>query len=251
MKMKKIILYIIVIAIVLGSCSKNDNSSAAFANTTGAGGSLARYAILGNYLYTVDNNSLKVFDISVSSNPVLKSTVPIGFNIETIYPFKDKLFIGSASVVYIFSVANPEKPVQLGQAISPLVLRRCDPVVAKDTVAYATLRTSGVCGGVQSTLAVYDIKNINNPVQKNALPLFEPYGLGYSDTVLYVCDKQSGLNLFNIADAYNPIKVKAINDGSYIDVIPYNNQLICWVTDGVIIYDISDNINPVKIATIN
>ena len=80
-------------------------------------------------------------------------TIKVGFEIETIFPFKDKLFIGSTSVVHIFSITDPAKPAKLSQAISPTVLRRCDPVVAKDNVAYATLRVNGACGGVQSILA--------------------------------------------------------------------------------------------------
>lgn len=250
--MKKILIPILIIAIAASTCSKSDSNSASFiGSNTGAGGSLARFAIMGNYLYTVDNTSLKVFDINNANEPILKSTVNVGFSIETIYPFKDKLFIGSSSVVYIYDVTNPEQPTKLSEAISPEVIRRCDPVVAKDTVAFATLRTSGICGGFQSILAVYDIKNINKPVQKAVVNMQEPYGLGYSDTVLYVCDATTGLNLFGIADAYNPIKIKNITDGNYLDVIPYNNQLICWVSDGLIIYNIADKANPIKIAKIN
>lgn len=248
--MKKIMMVILVAALATTNCSKSD-SSALSATTTGAGGSLARYAILGNYLYAVDNTSLKVFDITIGNNPILKTTVNIGFEIETIYPFKDKLFIGSTSVVYIYDVRNPEQPVKLGEAISPQILRRCDPVVAKDSVAFATLRSNGPCGGVQSILAVYDIKNINKPVQKTFVNMSEPYGLGYSDTALYVCDKNSGLTIFSILDTFNPIKIKSIKDGDYIDVIPYNNQLLCWITDGLLIYDITNVGNPIKIAKIN
>ena len=248
--MKKIFIIILVVAFATSNCSKSD-SSAFSATTTGAGGSLARYAILGNYLYAVDNSSLRVFDISIGSNPILKKTINIGFSIETIYPFKDKLFIGSTSVVHIYDVTNPEQPTKLSEAISPQVLRRCDPVVAKDSVAFATLRSNGACGGVQSILAIYDIKNINKPVQKTFVNMSEPYGLGYSDTALYVCDKNSGLNVFSISDAYKPIKLKSIYDGNYIDVIPYNNQLLCWISDGLLIYDIANVGNPIKVAKIN
>ena len=54
-------------------------------------------------------------------------------------------------------------------------------------MAYATLRTNSACGGgTQSILAVYDIRNIANPVQKTFRNLQEPYGLGFADTCL--CD---------------------------------------------------------------
>src|SRR5881398_933222 len=137
--MKKQLITICLI-LFLFSCEKSNNSDAAAFSSPGIGGSLARFTIAGNYLYTVDNENLKVYDIANPALPQFKSSVHVGFQIETIFPFKDKLFIGSTSVVYIFSLANPEKPEKLAIASSAGVYRRCDPVVAKDSVAYATLR---------------------------------------------------------------------------------------------------------------
>lgn len=245
--MKKLLLYMLLSAVLVIAvqCEKNSTS----ASTSGSGGSTARFAIYSNYLYTVDKSNLKVFNISDDNNPVLKNTVPVGFEIETIYPFKDKLFIGSTSRVYIFSVENPESPRKLSTAISPEAIRRCDPVVAKDTVAYATLRTNGPCGGRESVLAAYDIRDITNPIQKGTFPVMEPYGLGYSDTALYVCDR-NGLYVFNIEKAFNPQPRKSFNDGWYLDVIPYNNTLICQVQDGLTLYDITKCMNPTLITKI-
>lgn len=129
------------------------------------------------------------------------------------------------------------------------MLRRCDPVVAKDTVAFATLRSSGPCGGIQSILAVYDIKDITRPVQKAFYPVNEPYGLGYWNDVLYVCDR-SGLLVFDISQPYKPLLLKTITGGSYVDVIPYSDMLICWVRDGIVLYDITNNQEPVLLAKI-
>ena len=249
--MKKIVLITLLIGIVTTqmSCDKVSADMASF-NNTGTGGSTARFTIAGNYLYTVDKENLKVFSIADPANPVLKNSIAVGFEIETIYPFKDKLFIGSTSVIHIFSIANPEAPVKLSTAISPTVMRRCDPVIARDTVAYATLRTTGACGGTQSILSVYDVKDIFNPVQKNTYPVIEPYGLGFSDTTLYVCDR-SGLYIFNISNAYKPAYIKRINPEEwFFDVIPYGNTLICWVSNGLILYDITNRNNPLFITKI-
>lgn len=229
-------------------CTKD--TAKAFTPGTGQGGSLARFAITGNYLYTVDKEKLRVFNISNAADPVLKATVNIGFEIETIYPFKDKLFIGSTSVVHIFSIENPEQPQKLSTAISPTVIRRCDPVVAKDNVAFATLRTNGSCGGTQSILAVYDITDITNPIQKATYPVQEPYGLGYANDALYVCDKTS-LLVFDISQPFQPKLLSSLQDGSYVDVIPAPGTLICWVRDGIILYDISNPFTPQLITKIN
>src|SRR4028119_1313041 len=119
--MKKLI-FLLFASIFFWQCGK-DMASPSFASTSGQGGSLARFAIAGNYLYTVDHAKLSVHDVTNPGNPVLKKTVNIGFDIETIFPFKDKLFIGSSSVVHIFSITDPVNPRKLGEAISPQVLR--------------------------------------------------------------------------------------------------------------------------------
>ncbi len=249
--MKRIFFAILISFGLLTQCSKSsETSTSQNASGEGKGGSTARFAIAGNYLYSVDETNLKAFDISDPLKPVLKNDIPIGFQIETIFPFKDKLFIGSTTQVYIFSLDDPARPKALSTAISPSVLRRCDPVVAKDTVAFATLRTNGACGGTQSILAIYDIKDIEKPFEKASFSLGEPYGLGYADDVLYVCDKQMGLLVFDIKDPYQPILLKTLSGASFSDVIPYGNTLICWTDSGIRLYDISDNKNPVFLANI-
>ena len=251
--MKRIYFSLIMILYVLITwcCTKDMGGTTKTSSSTGQGGSMARFTIAGNYLYTVDKQSLKVYSIANGANPVLKNTVPVGFEIETIFPFKDKLFIGSTTVVHIFSIQNPENPQKLSEAISPQVLRRCDPVVAKDTVAYATLRASGPCGGFQSLLVAYDIKDVLHPVQKFTIPVTEPYGLGYAGDVLYVCDYQYGLKVFDISNAFEPKLMDTLSDGNYLDVIPYGHTLICWTTEGMVLYDISDRPHPQLITKIS
>lgn len=243
--------FIFTIILFLFGCNKGASDSAAL-GPVGQGGSLARFTIAGNYLYTVDKENLKVFEISNGAQPVFKRLIKVGFEIETIFPFKDKLFIGSTTMVHIFSIDDPANPVKLSEAISPEVMRRCDPVVAMDSVAYATLRTNGSCGGSQSILAVYNIKNVTKPVQVNFVNVSEPYGLGYSGNTLYVCDKNMGLIIFDISKPYEPVRIKALNDSNsnIIDIIPYQNTLVCWASDGMILYDITDKQSPVLIKKI-
>ena len=226
---------------ILVNCTK-EGTSMNGAATTGAGGSTARFTIAGNYLYIVDNLSLKTFDISTNNSPVYKSRTEIGINIETIFPYQDKLFIGSSSTMYIYSLADPSKPEPLGKA-EYTIRMSCDPVVAKDSVAYATLRASGPCGGGQSALVVYNIKNPTAPQLMNTVPLFGPYGLGIKNNSLYVCEASQGLEVYNVTNAYQPVYVSTINvpNTSFYDVIPYGNILIAQVNDGFILYDIGTN----------
>ena len=218
-------------------------------DTTGKGGSMARFTILGDYLYVVDNENLKVFSIANPASPEYVKTVPIGFEIETIFPFKNRLFVGSKSAVYFFSVTDPANPVQVSEAIEPTIVRRCDPVVAKDTVAFATLNVSGPCGGMESQLVVYNIKDIEHPKKMANRLLSAPNGLGYKDSVLYVCDYNQ-LKIFNIGNAWNPVELKSISHGVYKDVIPFGDLLICWTKTGMLIYNISAPTSPELIEEI-
>jgi hypothetical protein len=231
---------------LFSGCSKD---SAGLSSYQGQGGSTARFTLSGDYLYTVDSRKLTSYHVADPANPILVNTQDVGFEIETIFPFANRLFIGSTSVIHIFKIDNPARPEKLSTAISPTVMRRCDPVVAKDSVAFATLRSSAACGGFQSILAVYDIKDIANPVQKMSLPLNEPRGLGYADTVLYVCDPP-GLQMYSISNAYSPMYLGSLNDGEYFDVIPYGNLLFGQTKTGGLIYDISKPALPVKLSQI-
>ncbi len=246
--MKKIFLYTTIILLFF-SCTKNDQGNTVYV-TTGTGGSLAKFAIAGNYLYTVENTGLRIFDISSAGNPVYKNVVNLGLGIETIYPFKDKLFIGSTSVVYIYSIVNPANPTLISTATSQQVFRRCDPVVAKDSVAYATLRSSSICGGGRSVLSVIDIRSITNPIETYTLTMKEPMGLGYWGNSLYVCDTATGMQVFDINNGFLPKLITTLPDEKCLDVIPYDDELICWTANGITIYDITNRNNPVKITTI-
>ena len=105
----------------------------------GAGGSMARFTIMNERLYTVSISDLDVFNITNSADPQHTNTINVGgWNIETIYPFKNKLFIGSRSGMFIYNVVNADAPAPAGQFQHA---RSCDPVIADDNYAYVTLRS--------------------------------------------------------------------------------------------------------------
>lgn len=239
----------IIMLALFSQCSKDSNALNAGANN-GAGGSTARFTIIGNYLYVVDHNSLKTFNITNPNAPVYKTKTDVGINIETIFPHQDKLFIGSSNAMYIFSLTDPEKPVQLSR--SEYVIRMsCDPIVARDSVAYATLRGSGPCGGGRSALVVYNIKNTANPQLVRDITLQGPYGLGLKENALYVCEGSGGLKIFNISNAYQPIPAGDINGRTFYDVIPYGNILLAQTSTGFALYDITNPLQPVFQAEVH
>ncbi|MEA3317759.1 MAG: hypothetical protein U9R54_07360, partial [Bacteroidota bacterium] len=109
------------------------NSSSSYSGreiSFGVGGSMARFTIYQNYLYTIDNAMLNIIDISDYSNLINTSTCYLGWGIETIFPHGDNLFIGSQSGMLIYDVSNPITPVKLSQYSH---ITNCDPVVVNDT----------------------------------------------------------------------------------------------------------------------
>jgi len=238
----------IIFLFLFGNCNKD--SATAAVNNAGAGGSTARFTISGNYLYVVDHTSLKAFQITDPQHPVYKSKTDVGINIESIFPYADKLFIGSSFSMYIYSLADPTKPVKIAKADYNIRMS-CEPVIAKDSVAYATLNASGPCGGSQSALVVYNIKNIGSPVLTATIPLSAPYGLGMKDHALYVCEGAAGLRVYDITNRFFPLFVRNVTGETFYDVIPYGNILIAQIQGGFTLFDIGTNpLQPVFISKI-
>jgi hypothetical protein len=238
-------IFLLIFSVAL-ACTKQGETTAAGGGANGAGGSLARFAIVGNFLYIVDYQNLDVYDISGINGPVFSSTQYIGFNIETIYPYKDKLFIGSSTGMFVYSITDPKKPKQEG-AVNHI--RACDPVVANDSMAYVTLRTGLTCGGNQNILNVYNIK-LATPQLLNTVDMKSPYGLGIRGKALYVCEGRNGMSLFDLADPSKPLKKKEFGSEVFYDVIPYQDVLIAYIEKGVAFYDITDPLNPVLLSNV-
>lgn len=246
----KIAFYKISIGIVFlfagWSCSK-ESAADASASSTGQGGSLSKITIVGNYLYGVDSRYLYTFDISNPVEPIKINSVVINFNVETIFPFGSRLFIGTSTGMFIFSLDDPAKPAMVGQAQH---LRSCDPVVANDSFAFVTLKGNSFCGSAESGLYAYDIKNVFNPQLKKIVPIASPEGLGLNGSTLYICCNNDGLKVFDVSAPSHPIVLKTISGAYFKDVIPYGNLLICYVSTGIKLYDISNPVDPVFIKTI-
>ncbi|NJO25139.1 MAG: hypothetical protein HC867_04185, partial [Bacteroidia bacterium] len=126
----------------------------------GLAGSMARFSLVNNYLYTVNSWTLGVFDISSSGDAQRVSTQNLGWGIETIYPFRNKLFIGSQTGMFIYDISNPAAPVKEGQFSHA---RSCDPVISDGDFAYVTLRDGTPCVGFNNQLDVVDVRNVMSP----------------------------------------------------------------------------------------
>ncbi len=195
----------------------------AAAESTGQGGSLARFKIVNNYLYAVDSHNINIFDISNLDNPTELQDVHAGFDIETIFNKGDYLFLGSMSGMFIYNISTPSIPrfvseFQHGTA--------CDPVIVDDNYAYITLRAGNFCGAFESSLEIVDISDISNPKPVKSYGMDNPYGLGIKDESLFICDGSSGLKVYNKTDVLNLELVNSFKDINTFDVIPLESHLL-------------------------
>jgi len=238
----KQIISILIIASLFAACSKD--GGAEYSPSVGRGGSMARFTIVDNVLYTVSNKDLKVIGITDAADPKYypERDVPVGFDIETIFPMDGSLFIGSRSSLYIYDISAPYFPLLLSQVGH---LRSCDPVVAQGNYAYVTLNTNSVgCGGTSNNvLLIYNISDLKNPILEKTVQMFGPQGLGIDGDILFVCD--IGLKVFDISD---PLNIRQISDLAGIgdvdvraayDVIPVDGLLILVAKEGLFQFDYS------------
>jgi hypothetical protein len=203
----------------------------------GIGGSMARFAVVNNYLYTVGDAELSAFNITNAAGPALVKKNQLEWGIETIYPFKNRLFIGSNSGMFIYDISNPSSPVQLGQFSH---VRSCDPVIADDNTAYVTLRSGNVCRGFTNQMEVLDINNPLAPLLIKTYPMTNPHGLSKDGNLLFVCDGVDGLKIYDAASAGNILLKKTIAMSETYDVIAFNKTAIVVAKDGLYQYDYTD-----------
>ena len=239
-----------VIAFSADASFSGTNLSAAPA--IGIGGSMARFTIVGDYLYTVDDYMLHVFDIVVPENPVAGNEINLGWGIETIFPFKDNLFIGSRSGMSIYNIEIPEQPEFMSTVNH---ITTCDPVVANDDYAFVTLRSDNAdtwCGSsFTNQLDVIDITDVANARLLHTFTMTGPYGLGLDGNTLFVTEGDAGLKIFDISDVSNIDQnmIQHLQGFNAYDVIPFNGILILTGKDGLYQFDYS-NLDEIKLLSL-
>lgn len=216
------------------STTLNTAAAPASASSTGKAGSMARFAILNQTLYTVDEESLRLFDLQNPAVPTVGKRVQLISGIETIFPSDHYLFLGTQRGMYIFDVATPSAPVQVS-FYQHLV--SCDPVVVDGNYAYVTLRSGSgrTCGGGPNVLEVIDLTNLSQPRLASSSPMMSPQGLGAENNRLYVCD--DGLKVFDTSRSPALTQVQKFTT-TLTDVIPNGNYLLAVGPGGLYQYAI-------------
>ena len=228
---------------MLANSSQSFNAKTAFAPTSvsqsGIGGSMARFTINGDFLYGLDGSNLDVVDVSQQSQPVAKNEIPLSWDVETIFPNKKNLFVGSRSGMYILDLNTPTHPTIISQYTH---VRSCDPVIVEDDYAYVTLRSGSTCEGFTNQLEVIDISNLKSPTIVKIYPMTNPHGLGIDQGTLFICDGTDGLKVFDATNvsAISTNQLAHYKEINAFDVIPFQHVAMVIGKDGLYQYDYSD-----------
>lgn len=220
--------------------ASNSSGVKASGGGTGKAGSMAKFMINANTLYTLDSNSsLRLFDISNPDQISKNGQLNVGWGMETLFVHESNLFIGARNGMYIFDITNPFSP-QLVSQYSHFM--SCDPVVVTNDLAYITLRAGNFCGQNTSQLDVVDLSDITTPTLLKSYSMDNPYGLGIDDEILFVCDGTAGLKIYDASDPLNlgSNLIKVYSDMTPYDVIPLGDILVVIGTEGLYQYDYSD-----------
>ncbi len=197
---------------------------------------MARFTIKGDFMYTVSDNSLHIFNIKKRHKPQFVGKLDIERGIETIFSYKDLLFFGTRTGMLIYNIADPESPVFYSKYQH---IYSCDPVVVDEGYAYVTLRNQAGCRRGKNELQVYDIKDPTSPILIKSYQMKNPWGLGIDGKKLFVADGKFGLKVFNAKNPKNLKPIETLKDINGYDVIPNNNILIVSARDGIYQFDYS------------
>lgn len=210
----------------------------------GQGGSLARMTISKNHLYIVGESEINALPILESGLTGSAQNVTLPWGVETIFPFKDYLFIGANNGLHIMDLKNPSKP-HLNSSFTHA--RGCDPVVVDDDVAYVTLRSGpDACPGDKNELQVIDVKDVFNPKLMYTYGMVNPHGLGYWKDKLFICEGDHGLKIFDKSDnsKINKNLLAHLNTIQARDVIAIKEDLLLVIGQNAFLqYDFTDTNN--------
>ncbi|AQG82402.1 LVIVD repeat-containing protein [Spirosoma montaniterrae] len=226
------------ISLLLFSCAQDSGNSAPSPGA-GIGGSTARFTVSGNTLYLIHNDDLHAYDITQSSDPKPGNKTDLWTNgVETIFPYRNNLFIGTQTGMLIYDVRQPGNPLRLGVYTH---IQACDPVVAQGNYAYVTLRSGTTCRATTiNSLDVIDISNLVSPKLIKSYAMKNPHGLGVDGSLLFVGEGDYGLRVMDVSNPLDVREMQYIDSVRTYDVIPTQKRLIVTGPNGIYQYGYAD-----------
>lgn len=205
--------------------------------SSGVNGSMSRFGLYDKYLYVVMNSQMTIFNLEGDRPVKVRESFHVSSNVETIFPYKEYLFLGTPTGMAIYSVANPEEP---GYISTVWHIFGCDPVVVENDLAYVTIHSDNWCGQNVNQLMIIDVSDVYSPNHLVTYSMKKPKGLGIDNGTLFVCD--DGLQVFKVGDPQQLMANRLVHYSGMegYDCIPYNNVLMMIAEDGLYQYDYTD-----------
>lgn len=206
-------------------------------SSSGITGSMSRFTLYKDYLYTVINDHMSIFDLTAETPVKAIEDIVVGGNVETIFSYKEHMYMGTPTGMMIYSVEDPLKPEYCSMIWH---VYGCDPVVVEDNLAYVTIHSGNFCGQNNNELFIVDVSDVYHPKQLVSYSMTSPKGLGIENKTLFLCD--DGLKVFKVEDPQTLMANRLVHhtgmDG--YDLIPFNNVLMMISDKGLYQYDYSD-----------
>lgn len=206
--------------------------------SVGIGGSMARFTINDDYLYTLKANELSSFFIHPDGSLNASNTTTIDRDAETLFPYNNHLFMGTTTGMIIYSLSAPDNPQYVAHIDH---IQACDPVVVDGNRAYVTMSNGINCWGTNQ-LDVIDVTNYAAPTTISSYWMTNPKGIGVDGNMLFLCDGIDGLKVFDKTDDHAITSNELAHFATIhaFDVIPHNGILLMTGDDGIYQYDYSD-----------
>lgn len=219
-----------------------NSSGGSSGGSTGVNGSMSRFGLYKDYLYVVLNDYMSIFNLAGDKPEKAVENMYIGGSVETIFSYKDCMFMGTPTGMIIYSVANPLKPEYQSMMWH---VYGCDPVVVENDIAYVTVHSGNNCGQNFNELIILNVKDVKNPQPIVSYTMIKPKGLGIDNGTLFLCD--DGLKIYNAEDPQTLMANRLAHYSGMegYDVIPHDNVLMMIADDGIYQYDYS-NLKEIK-----
>ena len=254
MKIGLKILMLVMLSLMICACTDDGGGLSESGGST-LSGSYANMLTVGEFLYVVSDDNLITYSITIPDQPTELDRQELVFGIESLFHRAGILFVGSMTSMYIYQInelgipeLKSETPYTNFENITP-----CDPIVANDTLAIASLSSvavpTGGCGAALiDEIRFFDITDIEQPVQFNSVEMEQPKGLGLDDNILFVCEAQNGLKIFDIQNALDVKLLYHFEGFKTFDIIATGSLALVVGPDNLYEFDYSD-IDDVKLLS--
>lgn len=165
-----------------------------------------RLDVEGNYLYAEDGLDVRVYDVTIPSNPIPLSDIP-STNVHSIYDIEAAgayLYVGRNASLQIVDVTNPASPIEL--AILPVSGSPYALAAVSPTYLYAlTFFTA-------PALRIIDVSNPQAPSIVKEVSAGLSYDISVQGDLAYLLDGGSGayLRVLDISDPLNPVVMSQV-----------------------------------------